>query len=192
MSTSKRGFTIVELLIVIVVIGILASATAVAYGGLRSKASVNVAALTVKEYVKILEQYAISNNDKFPQADWACLGEPEHFIAEGGYSAEWCHKPYQAPPIAPGALHPINSTLNTKLKTVTNKMPNSTMPEIQVNSYTIRGMFYDSSAAQNAGLPVIQYFLQPSENCPTGVLHSRTSVYTWCEYRFQTSSETGS
>jgi prepilin-type N-terminal cleavage/methylation domain-containing protein len=191
MGAKQKGFTIVELLIVVIVIGILASITVVAYGGLKSKATVNIAASTVKEYVKILEQYAVLNEGKLPQADWACLGEPEHFVAENGYSAEWCHKPYQDPPIATGALHPINTVFNGKLKTIINRMPNTKMPEVQVNSYTIRGMFYDSSAAQNSGLPVIQYFLQPAENCPTGIMYSRTSVYTWCEYRFQIPSETG-
>jgi prepilin-type N-terminal cleavage/methylation domain-containing protein len=49
MGKTKSGFTIVELLIVIVVIAILAAITAVAFNGIQSRAKVSAAQLSLKQ-----------------------------------------------------------------------------------------------------------------------------------------------
>ncbi|MBC7868689.1 type II secretion system protein [Candidatus Saccharibacteria bacterium] len=64
----KHGFTIVELLIVIVVIGILAAITIVAYNGIQNRAkasSVQAAAVQAGNKVMI---YAVQNSDQYPTA----------------------------------------------------------------------------------------------------------------------------
>lgn len=52
-----RGFTIVELLIVIVVIGILAAITIVAYNGISNRAKTTKAQATASSIVKKMEAY---------------------------------------------------------------------------------------------------------------------------------------
>ena len=63
---AKTGFTIVELLIVIVVIGILAGITIVAYNGVAQRAKVSAAQSGVTQAVKKIEAYAVTNNDTYP------------------------------------------------------------------------------------------------------------------------------
>lgn len=61
MNKSKSGFTIVELLIVIVVIAILAAITIVAYNGIQQRANDTTRMQDVASIRKALEQYKILN-----------------------------------------------------------------------------------------------------------------------------------
>jgi len=61
-----RGFTIVELLIVIVVIGILAAVTIVAYNGVSNKAKIASLQSDLGDATKTLSNYATMNNDQYP------------------------------------------------------------------------------------------------------------------------------
>ena len=64
----KKGFTIVELLIVIVVIGILAAITIVAYNGIQTRARDASRVSAVGVLKKGLALYAADNNDQYPAA----------------------------------------------------------------------------------------------------------------------------
>jgi len=62
-----RGFTIVELLIVIVVIGILAAITIVAYGNITTRANTNAAKANATNVAKVAEAYnADETNTSYP------------------------------------------------------------------------------------------------------------------------------
>jgi len=59
---AKRGFTIVELLIVIVVIAILAAFTIVAYNGIQQRARASEASAALSQAKKKLELYKVDNS----------------------------------------------------------------------------------------------------------------------------------
>lgn len=70
---SKSGFTIVELLIVIVVIGILAAITIVAFNGVQQRAKSSQTVQAVTQWARILKMYR-AENDGYP-AQVSCLGD---------------------------------------------------------------------------------------------------------------------
>ncbi|MDN5275910.1 MAG: prepilin-type N-terminal cleavage/methylation protein [Candidatus Saccharibacteria bacterium] len=67
-AQKQTGFTIVELLIVIVVIGILAAITIVAYNGIQNRAKNSAALSAVNQTYKKVVSYAVVNNDNYPLA----------------------------------------------------------------------------------------------------------------------------
>ncbi|HEY1085714.1 MAG TPA: type II secretion system protein [Candidatus Saccharimonadales bacterium] len=77
----RSGFTVVELLMVIVVIAILAAVTIVTYSGVQQRARNAQTAGAVNQYLKIFKLYASNNNGTYPTsanlsgAQYACLGE---------------------------------------------------------------------------------------------------------------------
>ena len=67
-QTKQKGFTIVELLIVIVVIGILAAITIVAYNGIQKRATETVLKSDLSQAARFLESKNITN-DEYPIGD---------------------------------------------------------------------------------------------------------------------------
>ena len=76
-----RGFTIVELLIVIVVIAILAAISIVAYNGMQTRARNNQTITAVNAWAKAVKLYTA---DKGTVPPWsACLGAPYGYGPNG-------------------------------------------------------------------------------------------------------------
>ena len=71
----QRGFTIVELLIVIVVIGILAAIVIVAFNGVQDRAKQATAQSDIKSIAKRIEQMRVeSTTDQYPSTLNATMG----------------------------------------------------------------------------------------------------------------------
>ena len=69
MKKSTSGFTIVELLIVIVVIAILAAITVVAYTGIQQRAQNSTTISATQQAIKLLELYR-AENGAYPDGYW--------------------------------------------------------------------------------------------------------------------------
>jgi len=63
---NNAGFTIVELLIVVVVIAILAAITIVAYNGIQNRAKTSAAQSALSSALKKINLYAVDNADQYP------------------------------------------------------------------------------------------------------------------------------
>jgi prepilin-type N-terminal cleavage/methylation domain-containing protein len=81
LSKKQTGFTIVELLIVIVVIAILAAITIVAYNGIQNRANNTQVVSLVRGYVTAIAAYN-AENGAYPTGT-SCLGV--------GYPGGFCH-----------------------------------------------------------------------------------------------------
>ncbi len=72
MNTTKglgrHGFTIVELLIVVIVIAILAAITIVAYNGIQNRAKASAAQASAKQAFTKIQTYATTNAEQYPSS----------------------------------------------------------------------------------------------------------------------------
>ena len=69
----KHGFTIVELLIVIVVIAILAAISMAAYSGIAQRAENNKLIVAMEGYLKAVKMYQAENGDTHLGWAMACV-----------------------------------------------------------------------------------------------------------------------
>jgi prepilin-type N-terminal cleavage/methylation domain-containing protein len=65
-SKRQTGFTIVELLIVVVVIAILAAITIVAYNGIQNRAKISSIQAALTQASQKVQEYAVYNGDSYP------------------------------------------------------------------------------------------------------------------------------
>src|SRR6478609_11671706 len=78
----RRGFTIVELLIVIVVIAILAAITVAAYNGIQTRAKNVKTVNAAVAWVKALKLYN-ADKDSWP-TNYSCLGTTSTYVGNSG------------------------------------------------------------------------------------------------------------
>ena len=165
MKKLQQGFTLVELLIVIVIIAILASITVVAYNGIQDKAK-NAALLSAFDATeKALRIYAIQNGS-YPQptdiatpgTNYVCVGTGYQAIANfpnAGNGQPSCF-------LSSGSVVAASSSqFNTALQSVLGTQPNvsniiaSGLP----SSYAFRGMMYWGWTAPNSDNPLGSAYL---------------------------------
>lgn len=83
-----RGFTIVELLIVIVIIGILAAITIVAYNGIQNRASNARVQSDIKNVQKLVENYNATNGS-YPSTGSLSTIRSDLNCTGGSKQADW-------------------------------------------------------------------------------------------------------
>ncbi len=116
----QPGFTIVELLVVIIVIAILASVTVVAYNGVQDRAINSQTLSAVSQWEKILRTYQQLNPSTtaggLPISDYNCLASASaNFPAGNGLVAGECMHGY---PGSASFSAVYSSTLTTDLQTI--------------------------------------------------------------------------
>jgi prepilin-type N-terminal cleavage/methylation domain-containing protein len=89
---SGKGFTIVELLIVIVVIAILAAITIVAYNGIQQRAQSSAVESAISQAVRKIELYKVDHNGAYPPtpADAGITASGDLGIAYSAASGGYC------------------------------------------------------------------------------------------------------
>lgn len=152
----QRGFTIVELLIVIVVIGILAVIALNTFNNVQQRARNTQRVSAANAYVKIVSSYLV-NEGQYPSTSNRCLGEnnPDtngDGTGDCGVNANFVQ----------------NATLNTRLKTISTSLP-QIIPNPATSSTSgakLTGVIYnyDTSGTRlingEAALALIVYYLE--------------------------------
>lgn len=88
MHQRQTGFTIVELLIVIVVIGVLATITVVAYNGVQNRANDVAVQADLRKIGSKIVEFKI-NNDTIPVAGMADFGDMGLRVSKSAYGAHY-------------------------------------------------------------------------------------------------------
>lgn len=171
MREAQRGFTIVELLIVVVVIAILAAITIVGYTGITQRAEESRFFAAVDSYEKALRLYQAQYGE-YPSTDtrpdilyMACLGDD--YPATGDLAEGAC----AASASANGSVTfaKSNTNVNDALREVIAKLPDIgsatlTITEGTVSSHT-RGILYDTVLYPS---PRLIYFVPLDRPCGRG------------------------
>lgn len=152
-SSTSKGFTIVELLLVIVVIAILATITISTYRGVQDKAKNASLETSIHHYKNALEEYAITHG-KFPTPSdiegqdrggwWAiCLGFEEDYPATERFSAGTCSVGNRALNLSYQGDVKTSTELQGILRETITAIPNvETLHDIRLSGYPIRGIIY--------------------------------------------------
>jgi prepilin-type N-terminal cleavage/methylation domain-containing protein len=166
----QSGFTIVELLIVIVVIGILAAISIVAYNGIQDRAEASKTAAAIQAYKKALQLYKIENG-QFPTAGAMCLGD--QYGTFTGNPTPSCR--YSTSPIALTLNAVARDTLKPYLG---GQLP---MPSTKFlfggTTEFIGAHFYGSSYNYTLdGKPIVmvEYYVK-GDTCPVGPVYAITA-----------------
>lgn len=168
----QSGFTIVELLIVIVIIGILAAITIVAYNGVQQRANNTQRIAAAKDWVKSLKAYTASNQ-KYPHVNGVyCIGESNVTDFDANADAD-CG-------VSNNLKHDYTgytSTFNSNLKSITSRLPDFPGKPVQLTSgLKGLGMLWRSETLDPTGenvpnVPTLIYFLEgANQDCVLGPL----------------------
>lgn len=152
-DTTNDGFTLVELLIVIVVIAILATISIVAYTNIQRRAENAKTISGVTQYVTILHSYKVLNGDYPTTAGggrYSCLGT--------GYAGDVCH-------VSDGSEMGVNDdAFNAAVRTVA-----SSLPQLSTKMLTISGTQSTAGGSFHYNSKMIRYHLAgTNQECSAG------------------------
>lgn len=153
---NQSGFTIIELLIVIVVVAILAAITIVVYNGIQTRAENTKTIQGVGQYVKAIHSYSALNGNYPIEAAFPCLGPLGTSCArisgtnactgsqgDGGAAAQ--------------------ATFDTKMKDIIS----GTMPSLSTQKMGCAGNLYSGGyyRPSTGATAVVVYYLRGDESC---------------------------
>lgn len=167
-----KGFTIVELLIVVVVIAILAAITVVAYNGIQDRTLQSARIDEVRKWERLLISYATLKG-QYPPAmvpGSACLGEGYPDTSGNGVGNCW-------------DLHVAghtseNASLNAQLREV-GSLPNNTRQPVVGNGTSSR--LGPALEMTSGGSYRIIYWMKGLDPCPIGIARWADSVSRACQ-----------
>ena len=131
-STASRGFTIIELLIVIVIIGILVAITAVSYNGVTRSAKEATAKSDLKQASTQLEiDRTKSSNNQYPSTTSGLKSSPGTNLEITSTGTTYCLSAISAPDIA---FHITNTNTSPQPGTCSGHLPPDAPTELANNT----------------------------------------------------------
>ena len=125
LSESRNGFTIVELLIVVVVIAILATITIVSFRGVQERAYVAATVSNIDVYIKGLEMLK-AETGAYSKVS-GCIGETSGVCGYTIIEGDKCQSEYGLTPGRTPVQPAASSTLNQDLKPYISTTPKQSM-----------------------------------------------------------------
>jgi len=160
----RTGFTIVELLIVIVVIGILAAITVLAYNGIQQRARNAQRIAAAKEWVEAIKEYTVVNQVYPASLSAYCIGESNitnldaNPDADCGASNNVKHSSASETP-----------AFNAGIKTMRSSLPNFPGTPVDITAgikgsgMLFRSEIYDVGGENIANYPTLIFFLEGAD-----------------------------
>lgn len=186
----QKGFTLVELMIVIVIIAILVAISLVSYDGAKNTAKQTVTLNAMDQYEQLLKSYKGANGYYPPTQTLGTDGSVLTNIgnAAGGYVCLGVNGPADPPFAAtqcystssPSLLTYENSTIDTALKTMSSTLETSIGKPVTSSDGTdsMRGVLYTSqrdTTGASRGAALIMAPLD-GKTCGRGTLQAAGSV----------------
>ncbi len=160
LATKKtgHGFTIVELLIVIVVIGILAAISIVSYNGISQRAENNKTIAAAEGYFKAIKMYQSEVGDVPRGWDGVCLGQdyPWDFAGTSSGSNQCMSSSV--------SYYMIKGNTNAELGKYISPLPQPSMKAVGDSSSWVRGVVYYHTGT--GGTYRLKFPLQGNQTCP--------------------------
>jgi prepilin-type N-terminal cleavage/methylation domain-containing protein len=139
MQTKQKGFTIVELLIVIVVIGILAAITVVAFNGVQQRAENQKTIVAVKNWIGILKSYK-SLNDRFPDYDASTDSYAQYPCLGSGFPGSKCMSLNNVNTVGAGVAYERPEFVS-KIRSVASSLPTASFQQVIFSNEPMVGAF---------------------------------------------------
>lgn len=79
---NRNGFTLIELILVMVILGILAGAVVINVSGRTTEARITRAKHDLNVYSQAIETYALENNDQFPKSLNDLVGGKRDYVRD--------------------------------------------------------------------------------------------------------------
>lgn len=135
----QTGFTIVELLIVIVVIGILAAITIVTFSGVQARSENQKTIVAVKSWIGILKSYK-ALNDRFPDYDASVDPYAEFPCLGSGYPAGKCMSLNNVNTVGAGVAYE-RSEFVSKIQSLSSNLPTPSFQQVIFSNEPMVGAF---------------------------------------------------
>lgn len=175
-QTKKRGFTIVELLIVIVVIAILAAVTVVGYSGIQSQAKNTTFLAAMDAYEKAMRLYYAAYGT-FPSTrldsgvyEQTCLGED--FVATAGFSEGKCFSDAMIDSYTgtnKDTVGIVIPSVNEALKEFVQPLPEAAEREFSIGDMPYsRGIGYQGGQLGSQHFATLYYYTDGDQKCGRG------------------------
>ena len=158
----KHGFSIIELLVVIVIIGILAGIGLVVYSGVQDKAYRVKLQVSLKQYQDLI---MLTGDSDIELMDQTCLGQPSDYPATSTMAAGVCANGSSAP-------HTMNLPLSTQNQTYSTLSSRTTPPSIDARTVkqstggiNFRGAAMVHGQSVETGNATYLLYVEPASGC---------------------------